>query len=99
MCLSLTTLSLKITVLRDVTPCSPVEVHQRFGRTYCPRIHCYKAKQLTSKKQASRKTLLDLLLCPENGDSTFLRNIGELPGYTASRPTRWFRYSSYAISL
>jgi hypothetical protein len=31
--------SLKRTVFRDITPCSPVEAYRRFGGTYCLHLH------------------------------------------------------------
>jgi hypothetical protein len=37
----------------DATPCSPVEVHRRFGGTYCPHPQGAKVNQARSKLQAT----------------------------------------------
>jgi hypothetical protein len=65
-----------------VTPCSTIEVHQRFGRTYCLQLQGQRAKH---KRQADLAGCLHgLLFDPVGGGRTFLRNVGEhLPDCTA----------------
>jgi hypothetical protein len=68
--------NVKIIILRDMARCRLADVHGRFGRTYF--FHPASVFLFTNY-------LLSLLFDPENGDSTFLRNIVEhLPEYTAS---------------
>jgi hypothetical protein len=47
------------TVICDVTPCTPLEVHQHFGGTYCFHLHVRSnAKQATNKKEATAGMVL-----------------------------------------
>jgi hypothetical protein len=65
---------MKSSVLLDVTLYSPIQVHR--GETHC--LH------FQGRRVSQASWLLCLLLDPENGDSIFLRNVGELPlDYTA----------------
>jgi hypothetical protein len=50
----------------DVTPCSLVELYERFGGTYCLRLQ---------NRRVNSLCLLGLLFGPEDGGSTFLRNV------------------------
>jgi hypothetical protein len=70
-----------------------------FGGTYCLHLQSWKLSQASSHqkwecKQSSTLTncLLGLHFDLEDGGNTFLWNVGEIPGYMASHPTR--RYSS-----
>jgi hypothetical protein len=80
---------MKISVFWDVTPCSLVEVHQRFGVT--DRFHFQSQRMnLASNQLCFLPTSfysLGLLLDTENGSSMFVRNGSEhLPEYRASSP-------------
>jgi hypothetical protein len=47
-------------------------------------------QRLRKQKLASYSLLAYHVVNPKNGDSTFLRNVGELlPGYMASHPRIW----------
>jgi hypothetical protein len=72
------TLRSKYGISWDMTQCSPVQVHRRFGMTYY--LHLQERK-LNSRKQA-------LLFDSEDGGNTLLRNAGSpVPGrYLAQRP-------------
>jgi hypothetical protein len=53
----------------SVTPCSPLEVHRRFGRTYFFQLHNLKVCLLLAGH------LLGLFYDPEDGDNKHLRNV------------------------
>jgi hypothetical protein len=42
-------LTKKSTIYWDMTPCSPVEIHRRFGETYCIHFQCRKISQKSNK--------------------------------------------------
>jgi hypothetical protein len=46
-----------IIIIRDVTPCSLVEVYGRFGGTNCHHLHgqIFRVKQTTSKKESAHR--------------------------------------------
>jgi hypothetical protein len=59
-------------------------IHRRFGRTHCLHFEGRRLHQASSKED-----LLDLLVDPEDGRSSFLRNVNELlPDYTVSQLIR-----------
>jgi hypothetical protein len=43
-------LTKKSTVYWDMTPCHPVEIHRRFGETYCLHFQCRKISPKNNKK-------------------------------------------------
>jgi hypothetical protein len=70
----------RVSVFWDITPCSPFKVNRSFGGT-C-RFHL---QDQTISHHAD--FLLGMLLDPEDGDDTFLRNVGGLlMHYTALHP-------------
>jgi hypothetical protein len=85
----LTAVVMKSFIVWDITPCSPLKVHKRFGGTY--RLHLQGwINQDASVKTALLATcfhagsLLGLFFYPEDGGDMFLRNVGWLStDYTA----------------
>jgi hypothetical protein len=73
-----------------VTPYSLVEVYRCFRGTF--RLH-FQDRMITEASKSSYLYLavffIGLLICPEHGNGTLLRNICELlPNYTESHPRR-----------
>jgi hypothetical protein len=73
------------TIFWDVAPCSPLECHRRFGRTYCLHLQGRSLSQARTRRKPRQRHLplihgylIGLLLDPEDEDSTFLRNVGGL---------------------
>jgi hypothetical protein len=69
--------------------CSLVEIHRRFGGTYCLHLQDRRdVKPETSKTQADIcEVLVKLLIKPEAGGSVFVRNARKLlPDYAALSP-------------
>jgi hypothetical protein len=54
---------MKSTIFCDLTPCSPVKVHRRFGGTYCLHLH---SRRVSTALHAAC-FLLCLLFGPEDG--------------------------------
>jgi hypothetical protein len=89
----LTAVVMKSTIFWDITPCSPLSIHRRFGGTY--RFHLQGRKNKFSNKPAWKQVassfhaglLLNLFFDPEDGGNMFLRNVGwPSTDYTALRP-------------
>jgi hypothetical protein len=76
-----------LTIFWDLTPCSPVDVHRRFGGTFC--FHCC---------QILGGFLLGLFFEYEDGGSVFLGNVGELSDYTSQKAVV-FKSSETAIRM
>jgi hypothetical protein len=77
----------------DVMKCSPVEIHDRFGGTYCLPLQNRRVSQQRVGGFVCCLLLagyvLGLLFDPEDGDSTFPRNVNQLlPDYTKSIPRK-----------
>jgi hypothetical protein len=76
-------MSMKRTVFWDVTPRSPVEVHRCIGRLFCLHLQGRRIKKESTQQEADGNHIISLLLVtslayspsPENGGSTFLRNV------------------------
>jgi hypothetical protein len=85
----------KSIIFWDVTSCSLAEVYRTFEVTYCFHLQGQRISRAikAGPHQAgshSASWLLGLLLDPEDGGSTFLRNVGKLlPDYITSHPRRW----------
>jgi hypothetical protein len=71
-------MTMKSTIFWYAMPCSLVEIQWRFGKTYCLYF------------QDGTLFLAHYFWNPENVGSMFLRNVGELPDYTASYPTKQY---------
>jgi hypothetical protein len=76
-----TAVVMKSIVFWDMTPCSPLSVNRRFGRTY--RSHLQGRRNKFNKKPASKQVASYLLVScwtyffdPEDGGDMFLRNVG-----------------------
>jgi hypothetical protein len=65
-------------------PYSPVEIHCHFGGIYRLNLQGWRVS-LESKHQ-QQVYLFELLLTPEEGDSTYIWNVGELLDYALSYP-------------
>jgi hypothetical protein len=72
------------TIVSDVTPSSSVEVH-RFQETYLLHPQDRRVSQRgTVEKAGDMKNVFGLIFDPEDGSSTYLRNVGGLlPNYSA----------------
>jgi hypothetical protein len=51
----LTPVTIKSSVFWDITPCSPVKVSRRFGRTYCPHLQNRRASKASSQYETGSK--------------------------------------------
>jgi hypothetical protein len=69
----------KDAIFRDVTPCSQLEFHRRFGETHCTLFADYS---------------LGLRFDPVDERSEFVGNVGELSEHTLSRSGRCYSLSS-----
>jgi hypothetical protein len=73
-------LRLEVTVLRDLSPCSPVEVSICFGVKNCHRFHGRKFTNQETNKQVGKESLIsspllaELILYQEDGGNIFPRN-------------------------
>jgi hypothetical protein len=65
-------MTMKSTAFCNIMPCSPLEVHRRFGGTYCLHIQGQRVSQ-ARKQQEARSALLVV-------GNMFLRNVGGLHG-------------------
>jgi hypothetical protein len=61
-----TVVTVKSTIIWDVTSCNPVESHRRLGGTFCFHLHCRRVSQCWSHAC--------LTLGAEDGGSWFLQN-------------------------
>jgi hypothetical protein len=76
---------IKRIIFSQVTPCSPIEVHGRFGETYCFLIQGRKVSQ----EARHRQQIYSSVFSTEDFGEIFFRNFGEiLWDHTASRPEK-----------
>jgi hypothetical protein len=72
--------------------CSPVEVHQRFGRTYCFCLQDRRVSEVRNQQETAGSWFLDLPFDSKDGGSTFILNIAG--DYIALHPTRFHNPSN-----
>jgi hypothetical protein len=78
-----------------VVPCIPLDVHRRFGGTYCLHLQAGSRALLVSCVRLA--VCLLGLFDPEDGRRTFLRNVDGLWDYMASRASS--QYSSHCVFI
>jgi hypothetical protein len=76
---------MKNTVFWDVNPCSSVEVHGHFRGMCC----------LNLPTLLLAGCLIGFFVEPEDEGSIFLRNMGDLPDYTALHPRNQYSLFSF----
>jgi hypothetical protein len=74
---------MKSSIVCDITPCSPLKINRRFGRT-CPHLQGGRIRQATNQRESSWQAecfragfFLGLIFHAKYGD-IFLRNVGWL---------------------
>jgi hypothetical protein len=69
-------------IFRDITPCSPLKVNQRFEGKYPLLLHCRKISRARKQSQGRWQAephagfFLGLFFDPEDGGDMFLHNVG-----------------------
>jgi hypothetical protein len=82
-----TVILMNVATFWDIAPCSPY-VNRRFGGKYCLHLQGLKSL-LPSHLFATRWFLARLIVDPEVGADTFLRNVGSQTDYMALYLRRW----------